>query len=94
MAQQHQIGRTATNINTFNGLTVVRYHATDVVKFSEDCIILNSGGWHTNTTKTRMNQTSNQFELGYNVYQKDFAWFVDYRGKTYDFFDGMKLNRK
>ena len=40
-----------------------------------------------------MNQTSNQFDLGFKVYQKNFDWFGDYKGKTYDFNDDMTLLR-
>ena len=38
--------------------------------------MLNTGGWPTVTTKARMNQTANQYDLGFTVYQKDFNWFV------------------
>ena len=60
MSQQSRIGRTATSIYTENGFTSVRYHSTEVVKFNHEKIILNTGGWHTFTTKTRMNQASRQ----------------------------------
>jgi len=63
----------------------VSYHNTDVVKWNDSTIILHTGGWRTNTTKVRMNQASNQFNLGYQVYQKDYNWFVTYRGTTYEF---------
>lgn len=58
-------------------------------------LFLTAGGWWTNTTKNRMNQASNQFDLGYNVFQKDFNWFVDYRGKVFEFNENrIVLNRK
>ena len=40
-------------------------------------VTLNTGGWLTPTTKVRMNQTANAYGLGFNVYQKDFNWFVE-----------------
>lgn len=91
----YQIGTHKTSIFTdeVTDLTHVKYHATSVVKFNKDIIILNSGGWHTNTTKLRMNQTSNQFGLGYTVFQKDFSWFVSYKNETYDFRDNMVIVR-
>ena len=64
-----------------------------LVKFNHEKIILNSNGWATATTKSRMNQTSNQFDLGYQVFQKDYAWYVDFNGKSHDFFDGITLDR-
>lgn len=93
MAQQHRVSGVATKIRQDGSYTVVSYHSTDVVKFNSDKIILDSGGWLTNTTKTRMNQTSNQYGLGYNVYQKNHNWFVRFKGKDIPFNDGMTLNR-
>ena len=77
MANMHKIGSTATTVRTENGYTIVRYHNTDVVKFNSDEIVLNTGGWKTNTTKARMNQTSNVYGLGYRVYQIKGTWYVD-----------------
>jgi hypothetical protein len=47
-----------------------------VVSFSADYVILRTGGWNTVTTKARMNQASNQFNLGYCVNQTNFIWYV------------------
>ena len=78
MANMYKIGTTATTIRNEDGYTIVRYHNTDVVKFNQDEIVLNTGGWRTVTTKARMNQASNQYGLGFRVYQRDWEWFVDY----------------
>lgn len=93
MARQNRVGKHATTVATSNESTKVTYHSTVVVDFNRFAIFLDSGGWQTATTKTRMNQASNQFDLGFRVYQKDFDWFVDYKGKTIDFKDGMRLSR-
>lgn len=93
MARQDTLGTVATNVRTENGKTCVRYHATDVVTFDAETITLNSGGWSTQTTKNRMNQASRQFGLCYNVYQKDFSWFVYWQGNILPFSDGMILER-
>jgi len=93
MGQTQTIGKTATTVRCQDDLFVIRYHQTDVVTFDKHKIELDSGGWDTATTKTRMNQTSNQFGLGFQVFQKEFKWFVDFKDKTLDFFDGMILNR-
>ena len=94
MAQTHKLGTVATSVRTEDGTTTIRYHQTDVVKFNkvEGWIQLDSGGWHTVTTKLRMNQAANQFGLGYSVYQRKGEWFVDTPdGRTLDFADGMKV---
>lgn len=72
MAQTQKLGKTATSIFSEDGWTKVIYHSTIVVKWDDDQIILNTGGYHTVTTKTRMNQASNQFNLGYIVFQSKF----------------------
>ena len=93
MPQQGTIESTATSIYESNGFTVVRYHQTPVVRFNSMKVELNSGGWKTSTTKTRMNQASSQFNLGFRVFQKDFGWFVDLpNGEgVVDFKDGMSF---
>jgi hypothetical protein len=91
MSQLQTIGRTATTVHTDkDGITRVIYHSTPVVSFDDNKITLNTGGWSTNTTKTRMNQASNQFNLGYQVYQKDFNWFVVFKDKTIEY-NGYEL---
>ena len=95
MSQQHKVGSHKTSVFTDSeGFTNVVYHSTPVVKFSEskDKIILNSGGYRTNTTKTRINQASNQFRLGFTVFQKKFDWFIKNAiGETLPFSDNMIL---
>lgn len=93
MGQMQRIGKHATSVFTDGGVTHVMYHRTAVVVFNDAAIILRSGGRKTATTKARMNQASNQFSLGFHVYQRDSIWYVDYRGKTIEFEDEMVLNR-
>lgn len=77
MGQTRLIGRRGTTITTQDdGTTCVQYHNTIVVSFTRHTITLYTGGWRTVTTRTRMNQTAKQFDLGFHVYQKDFQWFV------------------
>ena len=90
MAQTRRVGRTATSVMCTNGRISVVYHSTEVVLATKEKIVLNTGGWTTATTKARMNQASNQFGLGYKVYQKDRAWFVTYKGETRPF-EGQEL---
>jgi hypothetical protein len=80
MAQTQTVGSHRTTISTQDGTTSVVYHSTPVVSFNSDTITLRTGGYCTATTKTRMNQTANQFGLGYTVYQRDYEWFVRYNG--------------
>ena len=87
MTQQHSLGKVATTIKRDDDGTLrVRYHSTDVVTlYNDGRLVLDHGGWMTSTTKVRMNQAANQLGLGYQVYQKDFAWFIDIDGKEIPF---------
>lgn len=94
MSQTQRISSNNTTVSDDgNGMMQVILHSTPIVKWNEKVIILNSGGYQTHTTKTRMTQTTNQMNLGFVVYQKDFDWFVDFKGKTVEFHDGMELTR-
>lgn len=90
MARMWEIGSHKTTVRMSNGLLSVVYHRTEVVKTTPKSIILNSGGWKTATTKKRMNQASNQFGLGYNVYQKKGKWYVK-KGRKVREFTGRKI---
>ena len=93
MAQTQTVGTHKTKVLNIEGFTNIVYHSTPVVQFDDDKIRLNSGGWETVTTKTRMNQASHEYNLGFEVYQVNFTWYVDYKGETIAFTDGMKLDR-
>ena len=94
MSQQNRISKGNTTIHTELGVTTVRYHSTDVVQFDQDIVHLDTGDWRTVTTKSRMNQTSNQFDLGYRVFVKDGEWFVRLRDYSVIPFDGDTVTFK
>ena len=94
MPQQNKIGTGHTTVKTDKaGITTVTFWNTDIVYFSKEVIMLNSGGYRTATTKTRMNQASNQFNLGYTVAQENYKWYVYFMDRKFVFEDGMILNR-
>ena len=95
MAQQHTVRGVHTAVFTDeNGLTRVVYRGTCVVAFDDEKVILNSGGYETSTTKTRMMQASNEHRLGYQVFQRDFRWYVRTpQGENVEFKDGMTIPR-
>lgn len=101
MARQDRIGTLATTVATLNGYTRVSFHSTVVVAFDDAEVWLDSGGWKTPTTKTRINQAANQFDLGFHVYQARGNWFIVTRlpngewdhDNPIPFTDGMRLGR-
>ena len=93
MAQQHKVGSVHTAIQrSRDGITRIVYHSTAVVEIAPDgSVTLDSGGWRTSTTKTRINQASNQFALGFQVYAKAGSWYVHFDGRDLPFSDGMTI---
>lgn len=77
MPQNSEVRGVATSIRADREGTHVRYHNTDVVSFDTFSVTLRTGGWSTATTKLRMNQASNQFGLGFKVFQRNATWYVD-----------------
>ena len=80
--------RVANEVRRINESSIaIRYCNTDVVTYHADGrTVLDSGGFRTVTTKARINDHSDA-----RVWQKDFEWFVGYRGQTTPFADGMVL---
>lgn len=86
--------KSATKVTTDNGTTSIKYHWTTVVEFDQDTITLDTNGYETKTTKARMNQASQEFGLGYQVYQENFQWYADYKSESIPFeYGGVTLNR-
>ena len=85
--------RTAWSTPSPDTGTVI-YAATTIVQWDADTITLRDGGWDTVTTRRKMNQASNQFRLGFGVFQKDYKRFVTWNGRVIPF-DGssITLNR-
>lgn len=94
MSRSNQVGTVATTISNDGVHTIIMYHSTPVVRFNQDEIILQTGGYFSQTTKRRMNQASQQYNLGYDVYQQDFEWFVIYKERSMPLLlSGLCLNR-
>lgn len=83
----NELGGVGTSTRHDNGWQTVRYHDTDVFKYnpSTKTLILNNGGWMTNTTKKRMNQAMKEYGIEGDVYQKNYEWFLRLNGQVYDF---------
>ena len=66
-------------------------HRIATVCHETKAIKVDSCGWQTNTTKSRLNAILSEVKFGCSVFQKNFNWFVSFRGQTQDFIDGMIL---
>jgi len=72
--------------------TTITLHQTDIVKYNDSTIVLNSGGYRTATTKRRMNQVLQSINSRAKVFQHQNKWYVsDRTGGIQDFQDGMAI---
>ena len=90
-----------SNSNTFveynestNCSTVVLHRtAIAVYDHNNQALKLNTGGWYSVTTKSRLNAILSELITGASVFQRDFIWFLNYNNVTHDFMDGMILSQ-
>jgi len=79
------------NSNTNCSTVVLHRTAIAVYDHNTQALKLNTGGWHSVTTKSRLNAILQGLIAGASVYQKNFDWFLNYNNQTHDFNDGMIL---
>lgn len=62
------------------------------INFNNKTIVLSSCGWHTNTTKSRLNTIIHAFSTG-SIYQKNFDWYFSslILNMNVSFTDGMVI---
>jgi len=85
--------RATTVLDDGEGMEACVYHRTKVVRWGRGTVTLNSGGHETYTTKKRMNEVSEEYRLGFRVFQKDHQWFVKLpTGSVVEFRDGMTFS--
>lgn len=76
-----------TRFKTTDAGFIITLHNTDVVQFINGIYILNSGGWHTTTTKNRINSI---LPSG-RIVQKNYKWYYENDGKLIPFYDRMQI---
>jgi len=71
----------------------MRLYGNVVAIFNPKYIELYSAGWHTTTTKNRLNLALDLAGIqGYSVWQHDYQWYYGYLLTGELFKDGMKLS--
>ena len=66
-------------------------HQIATLDHNTNALKLDSCGYETVTTKSRLNAILEEVKYGCRVFQKNFNWFVSYNGQTRNFWDGMIL---
>ena len=81
------------NSNTNCSTVVLHRTAIAVYDHNTQALKLNTGGYTTVTTKSRLNAILDELITGARVFQHKFNWYVKYNFATYDFNDGMILSQ-
>jgi len=81
------------NENTNCSTVVLHRTAIAVYDHNTSALKLNTGGWYSVTTKSRLNAILQEVMYGASVFQKNFNWFLNYNNVTHDFNDGMILSQ-
>ena len=84
---------TRVEINDSTNCSSVFLHGHNIatVDHSTNAVKISSCGWQTVTTKSRLNAILSEVKYGCSVFQKQWNWYVSFRGQTQDFVDGMIL---
>ena len=81
------------NSNTNCSTVVLHRTAIAVYDHNTQALKLNTGGWYSVTTKSRLNAILQGLIVGASVFQKNFDWYLNYNNQTVDFWDGMILSQ-
>ena len=89
---------TTVTYHSSENLSEVRLHGNLIAWFdhTKQLLAISSAGWHTNTTKSRLNAILSELFYGYRVFQKKWDWYVtNFNGtKTVDFYDGQIVSNQ
>ena len=84
---------TRVEFNNNTNCSSVFLHGHQIATFDHNlkAVKISSCGWQTVTTKSRLNAILSEVKYGCSVFQKQWNWYVSFRGQTQDFIDGMIL---
>jgi len=84
---------TTVSYNENTNCSQVLLHGHQIASYDHNtnAIKLDSCGYETVTTKSRLNALLDEVMYGARVFQKNWEWFVSYNNQTESFVDGMIL---
>ena len=84
---------TQVNYNSNTNCSQIYLHGHHIATFCHEtrAVKINSCGYHTRTTKGRLNALLEEVKYGCRVFQKNWDWFVSYNDEIASFWDGMIL---
>jgi len=85
IAKSRKIKNNTLKIWYKNGDIAIKLHYTNIIIYKNNGdIILNSGGWKSVTTKSRMTEFS-----PFYIHQKNHVWYVTTDKGIYNYYDGI-----
>ena len=86
---------TTVQYNELTNCSAICLHGHQIATLDHhtNALKLSSCGWHTVTTKSRLNALLSEFKYGCRVFQKNFDWYLSTVNQTVDFWDGMILSQ-
>ena len=84
---------TQVTYNESTNCSSVCLHGHQIATFDHNlkAVKIDSCGYQSVTTKSRLNALLEEVKFGCKVFQKDFDWFVGYQDQVASFWDGMIL---
>ena len=84
---------TFVDYNSNTNCSTVVLHRTAIATYDHNtqALKLNTGGWATVTTKSRLNAILSEVITGASVFQRNWNWCINYNNVTHNFNDGMIL---
>ena len=79
--------------NENSNCSTISLHGHEIAVYDHNtkAVKLDSCGYETVTTKSRLNALLSEVMYGAKVFQKNWNWFVSYANQKESFFDGMIL---
>ena len=84
---------TSVSYNDSTNCSSIHLHGHLIATFCHEtrAVKINSCGYETRTTKSRLNALLQEVKYGCSIFQKNFDWFVKYNDEVASFWDGMIL---
>ena len=90
------LSNTAVSYNENSNCSSIRLHGHEIAVYDHNtkAVKLDSCGYETVTTKSRLNALLSEVNRGARVFQKNFVWFIGKNKETLMFWDGMILSNE
>lgn len=90
-----RIGRHRTQVYKDGDWLICKYWNTEIVKYNvkNNEVVLQTDGWDTITSRNRIIQCSNEWQLGFRLTTHNSRWYVIKGDKSYAFEDNKPLSK-